>query len=137
MDTGISNQVIIAVLGLLGTLVAGIASYRAGIIKTQTEAHSAKRDDKRDDFTVITEKYGEIITTLERQTGKQQQQIEIQDGQITKLLKERNTLKNQIETMISEIRDLKDMLRNFPDVDPSFITKINELHNKIVVEREY
>lgn len=132
MDLLGDNAVVVAVISLVGTVAVGFFSYKAGIAKVDSDGILAKRDDKRDDFDVITTKYAEIIDRLEIQVEKQQMQIQVQDDQITKLIRERNTLKRQVELMIQEVRQLKNALIDFPHIDEAFVKHIEEIHSKIV-----
>ena len=131
------NDLIIAVIGLAGVVITGTISYRLGNVKTQADGEHADRDDRREDFDVITQKYADIIDRLEHQIIKQQTQIEKQGEQIRQLMRERNALKRQVKQMITEIRELRISLDDFPDIDSDFVDHINELHQKIVQENDF
>lgn len=127
-----NSEIMIGILGLIGTLATGYFAYRAGIVKTFNDGENSRRDDKRDDFTVIVDKFKEIIGYQEEQITKQAAQIDRQDDQIKKLIRENDQLKRQSKLLISEIHELKDALQAFPNIDATIIDKINRIHEAVV-----
>lgn len=127
-----SSDVVVAFSGLFGTIIVAYLGYRAGVVRTQTDSVGVRQDDRRDDFTAITEKYADIIDRLESAANRQQEQIERQEQQIDTLRLENKRLKNKLSVMIEELGKLRISLDGVTDIDTNFIHQIDDLHKTLV-----